>query len=129
MNAKLIVGFVLVFGFVASIGAQSAKYNAAGDLTYIGDLLADATGCEPSRVFSGKISKVEEFAGDSSDGWEFVLAIAKGRPMRLQASLSHDDGAVLADFDDLIQVGRRLKVSARQCGSGGHWTAVQIWRL
>jgi hypothetical protein len=125
------VGCVAIVIFTISnvSHGQTAKYDRGGNLTFIGDLLPDTTGCEASKSLTGKITKVESFPGDGADGWEFVLAPIRGRPQKFQASLSHDEGAVLADLDELLQRGRRLRVKARQCGSGGFWTVEEIKRL
>ena len=123
------VTICLLVGASVVITAQTAKYNAGGELIWITNLLTDPTGCEPSQSVTGKISKVESFPGDHADGWEFVLAIPRSKPRKFQASLSHDEGAVLADFDELLQAGRRVMVSARQCGSGGYWTVESVRRM
>lgn len=114
---------------VVTTPAQSVKYDRTGNLTWISNLLEDKTGCEASRLFTGKITKAEVFPGDSAYGFEFTLRAASGKPQKFIASLSRDEGALLADFEEMLQPNRRLKVKARQCGSGGFWTAEDIWRL
>lgn len=109
--------------------AQSSKFDRSGNLTWIGKLLDDKTGCEASRLFTGKITKAEVFPGDSAYGFEFTLRPASGKPQKFIASLSLDEGALLVDLEEMLQPNRRLKIKARQCGSGGFWTAEEIWRL
>ena len=126
----LVMGLIFfVFAGAATTSAQTAKYDQAGNLTFITGLLSDTAGCEASVSFTGKITKVDSFPSDAADGWQFVLAIVRSKPVKFEASLSHDEGAVLADFDEMLQTGRRLKVKARRCGSGGYWTVEEIWRL
>ena len=114
---------------VVSVSGQSTKYDTAGNLTFIDRLLGDPTGCEPARSFTGRVSKVESFPGDNADAWEFVLAIPRSKAQKFQVSLSLDAGAVVVDLDELLQPGRRIRVTARQCGSGGFWTVDAIGRV
>lgn len=129
MKKPSIIAAACLFLFAGIVSAQTANYDRAGNLTFISALLTDITGCEPSRSFTGKITKVESFPSDEADGWEFVLAPVRGRPQKFQASLSYDEGALLADFDEMLQRGRRLQVKARQCGSGSFWTVEEVKRL
>ncbi len=80
-------------------------------------------------MFAGTISKVESFPGDNADGYQFILKLPNGKQQKIQASISHDEGALLADFDEMLERNRRVKVKARQCGNGGFWTAEEIRRL
>lgn len=119
---------ILTLTIVGVSHGQTAKYDRAGGLNFLSGLLTETTGCAPSKSFTGKITKVESFPGDNSDGWEFTLAPTRGRAQKFQASLTHNEGGLLADFDEMLSKGRRVKVKARQCGSGGFWTAEEVSR-
>lgn len=127
----LILSFAFLPGAAQITDAQTktVKYNNAGDLIWISNLLPDATGCESSKTFAGKIVKVESFNSDNAVGYEFALRLVNNKQQKFQASISLDDGAVVVDFENLLQRNRRISVKARMCGSGGFWTAEEIRRL
>ena len=119
----------LLLGLAQFIPAQTAKYNDAGDLIRITRLLHETTGCEPPKTFTGKITKVESFESDNAVGYEFSLRLGTGKTQKLQASITLDEGAVVVDFENLMQKNRQLRVKARQCGSDSFWTVEEIKRL
>lgn len=124
-----VITFALLFVATLSIAAQDAKYNNNGDLTYISGLLSDTTGCEASKLFSGTITKMEPLRGDNADSFEFTLKPAAGKTVKLVATISLDEGAVIVDLENMLQPKRRVKVKARQCGSGGFWTVEEIRKI
>jgi len=111
-----------------SAQSQSVKYNNAGDLTWIGALLPDTTGCEPSKTFIGKVTAVRSDNGENSVAYELTL-LTGSKKQKFQTSFSLDEGATIPDFENMIARGHRLKLKARQCGSGGFWTVEDVWRM
>lgn len=126
---NLILSLTLSFGMAQSSAAQTAKYNRAGDLVSITNLLPDVSGCEAPKVFTGKIIKADSFDSNNVVGFEFLLRLAAGKAEKLQAAISLDEGALIVDFENLMQKNRQLRIKARRCGSGGFWTAEEIKRL
>lgn len=108
--------------------AQTTKYDRGGNLSQISGLLTDTTGCEASKVFTGFISKISQADSDAAAGYEITLKLRNRKLQRFIASVPSSEGGLVEDFADLMVKGGRLSVKARQCGSGGFWTAETIWR-
>lgn len=123
--------FATVISLAISSAAmgQTTKFNRSGDLISIGGMLTSSTDCEPSRTFTGRITKMEPIRGENSDTFEFTLKPTIGGTMIVLATIPHDQGAIVVDLENMLQPKRRVKVKARQCGSGGYWSPQQIWRI
>lgn len=128
-TANLLSVFGLVFLCLVSAHAQTTKYDRGGNLSFIGGLLTDATGCEPSRTFSGSIAKISNADSDEATGYDFTLKLATGKPQRFNTAVPSSNGELVIDFAELMVKGRKLSVKARECGSGGFWTVEEIRRL
>jgi hypothetical protein len=103
-----------------------AKFDSKSSTIGLYNLLPDTTGCEGSRVFSGKISKVRREAVDSLNAYNFTLDTSP----RLQFHFGISTAEIpQKDVDGLIAKNRRVRVRARLCGSAGIWTAEEIKRL
>jgi hypothetical protein len=111
------------------VGAQSAyaKFDSKGRTIGLYNLLADATGCEPSQVFSGVIGKVAYDVRQPAYTYTFVLN-AKARRVTLNL-ITIDDEILQPDVADIILKNVRVRVRARQCGSGTIWSTEEVRRL
>lgn len=126
------IGFFLLAWIFSATEAYSqsnayAKFDRTGATVGLYNLLSDATGCEASRTFSGTITKVNYDVGDGTYSYTFTLNSA-GKRLSISLVVS-DDEILQPDVEDLITKNRRVRVRARQCGSGGFWTAEEIRRL
>lgn len=130
MRYLSIVSFICFFSanFVYSQSNSYAKFDAKGATIGLYNLLSDATGCEKSRAFSGTITKVSYDVGDSVYSYSFTLNASGGKRLNLNLVVS-DDEILQPDVEDIINKNSRVRVRARQCGSGGFWTAEEIRRL
>jgi hypothetical protein len=126
------ISAILIICFFSALLVQSqsnayAKFDSKGSTIGLYNLLPDATGCEDSRIISGAITKVSHDIGDSSYSYTFVL---NSGGKRSTINLIISDGEILQPaVEDILTKNRRVHVRARQCGSGGFWTAEEIRRV
>ena len=128
MKRLATVSFLLITA-AAPVFAQSAyaKFDSKGRTIGLYNLLADTTGCEPSQVFSGVIGKVTYDVRQSTYTYTFVL---NAKPKRVTLNLiATDDEILQPDVEDIILKNVRVRVRARQCGSGAIWSAEEVRRL
>ena len=104
-----------------------AKFDSKGRTIGLYKLLADATGCEPSRTFTGTIVKVAYDVRNSIYTYTFTLSVS-GKKLNLNL-IATDDEILQPDVDDIIFKNQRVRVSARQCGSSGVWSTEEVRRL
>lgn len=127
---KFLIGVILLLAAPSAVYSQSnsyAKFDSRGRTIGLYNLLATTTGCENSRVFNGVIAKVTYEVNHHTYAYTFKLN-AGGRNLIINLVLS-DDEVLQPDVEDIIRKGVRVRVAARQCGSGGVWTAEEIRRL
>ena len=120
--------WILSANLVFAQGNAYAKFDSKGATIGLYNLLADPTGCENSQAFTGTITKVDYEVGESAYSYSFTLAAAGGKRLNINL-IVEDDDILQPDVEDLITKNRRVRVRARQCGSGGLWTAEEIKRL
>jgi hypothetical protein len=112
-----------------AVYAQSpayAKFDSNSSTIGLYNLLADTTGCETSRVFSGTIKKVSREVEGSASTYSFT--VDSNPKLQLHFIVLADEIPQKA-VEDLVAKNRRVRVRARACGSGGIWTAEEIRRL
>jgi hypothetical protein len=125
----LATGLLLIVVAAPPVFAQSAyaKFDSKGRTIGLYNLLADTTACEPSTVFSGVIGKVTYDVRQPTYIYTFVL---NAKPKRVTLNLIATDGDILQpDVEDIILKNARVRVRARQCGSGAIWSAEEVRRL
>ena len=126
---RLATGLLLLALAAAPVFSQRsyAKFDSKGRTIGLYNLLADTTGCEPSQVFSGVIGKVTYEIRQPAYTYTFVL---NAKPKRVTLNLTTTDDEILQpDVEDIILKNVRVRVRARQCGSGAIWTAEEVRRL
>jgi hypothetical protein len=103
-----------------------AKFDSRNATIGLYHLLPDTTGCERSRLFSGKVKTVSREVSNSIYTYSFTLS--SNPKLQIHFIIAADE-IPQKDVDDLVAKNRRLQVRARACGSGGIWTAEEIKRL
>lgn len=128
LSLYLLVIWFLSTAIVLAQGNAYAKFNSGGETIGLYNLLSDPTGCESSRLLSGSITKVSYEIGASSYSYSFTLNPGGGKRFSINLIVT-DEEILQPDVEDIITKNRRVRVRARQCGSGGIWTAEEIRRL
>ena len=125
----LATGLLWLIIAATPVAAQSAyaKFDSKGRTIGLYNLLADTTGCQPSQIFSGVIGKVTYDVRQPVYTYTFVL---NAKPKRVTLNLiANDDEILQPDVEDIILKNARVRVRARQCGSGAIWSAEEVRRL